>query len=232
VSRSSGTLCFAGHSLINTGGDSGIGRAIAILFAKEGADSFIVYLPEEEQDAQETKKRVEAIQGRKCHLHATDVRTFENCEKAFNAARQAMGQVNILVNNAAFQMMKQDITEIPLEQWHKTFDTNIHPYFYFAKLAIPHMKRGDTIVINASVNAYVGRPDLLDYTSTKGGMFCSLYSCPPGLLESFPAHFLSLLLTSTPLTQPSYPSPAAWPISRSARAFGSTPSARARSGRP
>ncbi|OCT48293.1 putative oxidoreductase [Cladophialophora carrionii] len=146
----------------------GIGRAIAILFAKEGADSFIVYLPEEEEDAKETQKRVEA-EGRKCHLFPTDVRKYENCEKAVKAAQQALGKINILVNNAAYQMMQMDITEIPLEQWHKTFETNIHPYFYFAKLIVPHMKRGDTVINNASINAYIGRPDLLDYTSTKGG---------------------------------------------------------------
>ncbi|KIW62770.1 hypothetical protein PV04_10904 [Phialophora macrospora] len=158
-----------GKKAFITGGDSGIGRAVAILFAKEGADSFIVYLPEEEEDAKETQKRVEA-EGRKCHLFPTDVRKYENCEKAVKAAQQALGKINILVNNAAFQMMQLDITEIPLEQWHKTFDTNIHPYFYFAKLIVPTMKRGDTVINNASINAYIGRPDLLDYTSTKGAI--------------------------------------------------------------
>ena len=152
------------------GGDSGIGRAVAILFAMEGADSFIVYLPEEENDAQETKKAVEK-HGRKCHLYPTDVKSVESCEKAVKAALETMGTVNILVNNAAYQMMKMDITELPIEQWQHTFATNIHPYFYFAKFLIPHMKSGDTIINNASINAYIGRPDLLDYTSTKGGMF-------------------------------------------------------------
>jgi NAD(P)-dependent dehydrogenase (short-subunit alcohol dehydrogenase family) len=81
-----------------------------------------------------------------------------------------MGKVNILVNNAAFQMMKMDITELPIDQWLKTFNTNIHPMFFFAKLLVPKMKRGDTVINNASINAYVGRPDLLDYTSTKGAI--------------------------------------------------------------
>jgi NAD(P)-dependent dehydrogenase (short-subunit alcohol dehydrogenase family) len=155
--------------LTASGGDSGIGRAIAILYAKEGADSFIVYLPEEEDDAQETKKRVEA-EGRKCYLHATDIREFANCEKAVHEALEKMGKVNILVNNAGFQMMKMDITELPVDQWVKTFNTNIHPMFFFAKLLVPKMKRGDTVINNASINAYVGRPDLLDYTSTKGAI--------------------------------------------------------------
>jgi len=158
-----------GKKALITGGDSGIGRAVAILYAVQCTDSVIVYLPEEEEDAQATKKRVEAI-GRKCHLFPTDVRSYENCEKAVKAALEAMGKVNILVNNAAFQMMQMDITDIPLDQWHKTFETNIHPYFYFARLLVPHMQRGDTIINNASINAYIGRPDLLDYTSTKGAI--------------------------------------------------------------
>jgi len=152
-----------------TGGDSGIGRAIAILYAMEGADSLIAYLPEEEEDAQETKRQVEK-HGRTCHLVITDLRKFENCQKLVETALQKLGRVNILVNNAGFQMMQQDITDIPIEQWHKTFDTNIHPFFYLSKLLIPHMKRGDTIINCASINAYIGRPDLLDYTSTKGAI--------------------------------------------------------------
>ncbi|EXJ69265.1 oxidoreductase [Cladophialophora psammophila CBS 110553] len=163
-----------GKKALITGGDSGIGRAVAILYAMEGADSFIVYLPEEEEDAQETKRRVEQF-GRTCHLFSTDLRRPENCQKAVEAALQAMGRVNILVNNAAFQMMQMDITDIPIEQWHKTFDTNIHPYFYLAKFLIPHMKRGDAIINDASINAYIGRPDLLDYTSSKGGKFSSSF---------------------------------------------------------
>jgi NAD(P)-dependent dehydrogenase (short-subunit alcohol dehydrogenase family) len=93
--------------------------------------------------------------------------------------------MSLKVNNAAFQMMQLDITEIPLEQWHKTFDTNIHPYFYFAKLIVPTMKRGDTVINNASINAYIGRPDLLDYTSTKGGMLVDpiLLRSPPEIVS-------------------------------------------------
>ncbi|OCL07231.1 3-oxoacyl-reductase [Glonium stellatum] len=154
---------------IITGGDSGIGRAIAILFAMEGADSFIVYLPEEEEDAQETKRRVEKY-GRKCHLMSTDLKDRKNCKAVVDSAVKAMGGIDILINNAAYQMMVDDIKDLSEDQWIHTFDTNIHPYFYMAKYTLPHLSRGSTIINNASINAYIGRPDLLDYTSTKGAI--------------------------------------------------------------
>ncbi|OQN96878.1 hypothetical protein B0A48_17432 [Cryoendolithus antarcticus] len=152
-----------------TGGDSGIGRAVAVLFAIEGADSFIVYLSEEQSDAEQTKRMVESY-GRKCYLHATDLKSKDNCRKAVDEALSKLGSINILVNNAAYQMMTDSILELSEEQWVHTFDTNIHPYFYLAKYVLPHMKQGDTIINNASVNCYVGRPDLLDYTSSKGAI--------------------------------------------------------------
>ncbi|OMP83258.1 putative oxidoreductase, partial [Diplodia seriata] len=158
-----------GKKALITGGDSGIGRAVAILFAMEGADSFIAYLPQEESDAQETKKKVEKY-GAKCYLMATDLTDKKNCKEVADKARETMGAVNVLVNNAAFQMMVNDIQDLPEEQWVHTFNVNIHPYFYLSKYLIPHMKKGDTIINNASVNAYIGRPDLLDYTSTKGAI--------------------------------------------------------------
>jgi NAD(P)-dependent dehydrogenase (short-subunit alcohol dehydrogenase family) len=154
---------------IITGGDSGIGRATAILFAMEGADSLIAYLPEEESDAQETKRLVEK-HGRKCYLIATDLKKKENCKKVVDSAIEKMGGVNILFNNAAYQMMVEDIKDLSEEQWENTFNTNIHPYFYLSKYVLPHMKKGSTIINNASINAYIGRPDLLDYTSTKGAI--------------------------------------------------------------
>ncbi|KAL9104660.1 MAG: hypothetical protein Q9163_000403 [Psora crenata] len=158
-----------GKKAIITGGDSGIGRAIAILYAMEGADSLIAYLPEEEQDAQDTKDAVEK-HGRKCYLIATDLTKRENCQKVVDEAMAKMGAINILVNNAAYQNMINGINELSEEQWLKTFNTNIHPYFYMAKYALQHMKSGDTIINNSSINAYIGRPDLLDYTSTKGAI--------------------------------------------------------------
>ncbi|KAK3394832.1 hypothetical protein B0H63DRAFT_506465 [Podospora didyma] len=159
-----------GKNAIITGGDSGIGRATAILFAMEGANSLIAYLPEEEEDAQETKKRVEEYD-QKCYLIATDLTERENCQKVIEEAIKVFGgHIDILFNNAAFQMMVKDIRDLAEDQWVHTFNTNIHPYFYLAKYVLPHMKRGSTIINNASINAYTGRPDLLDYTSTKGAI--------------------------------------------------------------
>ena len=104
----------------------------------EGAESLIAYLPHEEEDAQATKKRVEAYNG-KCHLFPTDLTSPENCQKVVDSALSTMGAINILVNNAAFQMVQKDITELPIEQWIKTFNTNIHPFYYLAKY--PHMQQ-------------------------------------------------------------------------------------------
>ncbi|SPQ18905.1 167a6929-5772-431d-91b8-23123b69b202 [Thermothielavioides terrestris] len=159
-----------GKNAIITGGDSGIGRATAILFAMEGANSLIAYLPEEERDAQETKKRVEGYGGQ-CHLLPTDLRDRSNCKKVVDeAVRIFDGKIDILFNNAAYQMVVEDIKDLSEEQWLHTFSVNIHPYFFLAKYVLPHMTRGSTIINNASINAYIGRPDLLDYTSTKGAI--------------------------------------------------------------
>jgi len=158
-----------GRKALITGGDSGIGRSIAILYAMEGADSFIAYLPEEEKDAQETKRLVEE-KGRKCYLQATDLKERDNCKKLVETAVKEMGEIDILVNNHAYQMMVKDIKDLSEDQWVHTFNTNIHPFFYLSKYTLPHMKKGSTIINNASINAYIGRPDLLDYTSTKGAI--------------------------------------------------------------
>lgn len=159
-----------GKTALITGGDSGIGRATAILFSIESLKAVtIVYLPEEQKDAEATKQDVEKYGGT-CHLIASDLRTWDNCEKVVQEAISKMGNVNILVNNCAYQMMREDISEISVDQWIRTFDTNIHSFFYMSKLILPQMLRGDTIINNASINAYVGRPDLLDYTSTKGAV--------------------------------------------------------------
>lgn len=156
-----------GRKVLLTGGDSGIGRSTAILLAMEGAEIMFTHLESEEKDAQITKQRVEHY-GAKCHSMVADLRTKEVCKKVKDAAIEKMGCVNILINNHAVQNMIQDIQELSEEQWENTFQTNIHPFFYLSKYVIPQMKAGDTIINNASINAYVGRPDLLDYTSTKG----------------------------------------------------------------
>ncbi|EPE34535.1 NAD(P)-binding Rossmann-fold containing protein [Glarea lozoyensis ATCC 20868] len=158
-----------GKKALITGGDSGIGRAVAILYAMEGADSTIVYMPEEEKDAQETKKLVEQ-KGGKLDLISTDLREAKNCKDVVEKSLKAMGKIDILVLNHGFQMMQETIADLSEDQWLKTFNTNIHPFFYLSKYTLPHMKPGSTIITCASVNHYIGRPDLLDYTSTKGAI--------------------------------------------------------------
>jgi len=159
-----------GKNAIITGGDSGIGRATTILFSMEGAANIlIVYLPQEEEDAQNCKKKAEEY-GAKVHTLAIDVSKRENCKKIAETAEKTFGHVHILVNNAAVQMERANIEELPEDQWDLTFQTNIHPYYYLSKYIVPKMKYGDAIINCASVNAYVGRPDLLDYTSTKGAI--------------------------------------------------------------
>ncbi|KAL4787219.1 hypothetical protein BJX76DRAFT_345714 [Aspergillus varians] len=158
-----------GKRAIITGGDSGIGRAIAVLYAMEGASSLITYLPEEEKDAQETKRRVEEA-GQKCYTLAVDLRHKENCKKAVETAVQTLAGVDILVNNAGTQEMIEDIKDLDEAQWESTFDTNIHPVYYLSKYTMPYLKSGSTIINCASVNPYIGRPDLLDYTASKGAI--------------------------------------------------------------
>ncbi|KAL3424618.1 oxidoreductase C4H3.08 [Phlyctema vagabunda] len=159
----------AGKKALITGGDSGIGRAIAILYAMEGAESTITYLAEEEKDARDTQRLV-AEKGGKLHLLEADLRSQQTCKDIVAKAVETMGSINILVLNHGFQMMQETIDDLSEEQWIKTFDTNIHPFFFLSKYTLPQMKRGDTIITCASVNHYIGRPDLLDYTSTKGAI--------------------------------------------------------------
>lgn len=159
-----------GKKALITGGDSGIGAASALLFGREGvSDITIAYLPEEEQDAQDTKKQVEG-EGAKVHLIALDLSKQENCKKLVDFAIEKMNGIDILFNNAAYQMVVKDIKDLPEEQWLHTFNINMHSFFYISKYSLPHMKTGATIINNASINAYIGRPDLLDYTSTKGAI--------------------------------------------------------------
>ncbi|OCK73403.1 NAD(P)-binding protein [Lepidopterella palustris CBS 459.81] len=159
----------AGRKALITGGDSGIGRAVAILYAMEGAESTIVYTPEEENDAKETQKLV-GEKGGQVHLLQADLRHAQNYKNVIEQALEKMGRINILVLNHGFQMMKESIAELSEDQWVKIFETNIHPFFFLSKYALPQMSRGDAIITCASVNPYIGRSDLLDYTSTKGAV--------------------------------------------------------------
>jgi NAD(P)-dependent dehydrogenase (short-subunit alcohol dehydrogenase family) len=151
-----------------TGGDSGIGRAVAIAYAREGADLLISYLDEHE-DAQETKRLVEAA-GRTAVLMAGDIQDSAHCRKIVDKAVSELGGIDILVNNAAHQASFKDIAEISDDEWELTFKVNIHAMFFLSKAAVPHMKFGSAIINTASINADVPNPTLLAYATTKGAI--------------------------------------------------------------
>lgn len=157
----------AGKVALITGGDSGIGRAVAIAYAKEGANVAIVYLEEEEEDAQETKRLAEQFGGQ-CLTIASDVRVAEKCRQAVQKTLLAFGQLNILVNNAAYQHIQEKIEDITEEQLRRTFETNIYGYFFMVQAALPHLHEGDSIINTGSIVGKMGMPQLVDYASTKG----------------------------------------------------------------
>ncbi|KAL4931450.1 uncharacterized protein BDV17DRAFT_288987 [Aspergillus undulatus] len=158
-----------GKKALITGGDSGIGRSVAALFAREGADVTIVYLPIEEDDAQGTKGLVEA-EGRECLLFPGDLRKRDICKGAVEAHVKQFGKINILINNASKQYMCTDFTEIDLDQVQDVFETNIIQMFAVTKFALPHMSKGDSIINNTSVTAFRGTKSMVDYASTKGAI--------------------------------------------------------------
>ena len=164
--RGSGKL--AGKRAVITGGDSGIGRAVAIAYAREGADILIAYLDEHE-DAHEVKALIEQ-ESRKAVLVAGDLRSPEHCRSVIKQAVEALGGVDILVNNAAHQATFKDIDDISDEEWQLTFEVNIHAMFYLTKAAVPHMKPGSAIINTASVNSDMPNPILLAYATTKGAI--------------------------------------------------------------
>jgi NAD(P)-dependent dehydrogenase (short-subunit alcohol dehydrogenase family) len=163
-----GTGKLKGRKAVITGGDSGIGRAIAIAYAREGADVLIAYLNEDE-DAQETARLVEEA-GQKAILVAGDIREEEHCRLIINKAVLEFGGIDILVNNAAFQMSRQSLQEVSSEEWDRTFKTNIYPMFYLCKIAEEYFKPGSTVINTTSVNAYKPRPTLIAYAATKGAI--------------------------------------------------------------
>jgi NAD(P)-dependent dehydrogenase (short-subunit alcohol dehydrogenase family) len=164
--RGSGRL--EGKAAIITGADSGIGRAVALAYAREGADVLISYLSEHE-DAEETRRLVEEA-GRKAVVVAGDISEPAHCRAIVDRAVEAFGKVDVLVNNAAHQMTFEDIGEIPDEEWDYTFRTNIHAMFYLTKAAVPHMRNGGAIINTTSVNADTPSPQLLAYATTKGAI--------------------------------------------------------------
>jgi NAD(P)-dependent dehydrogenase (short-subunit alcohol dehydrogenase family) len=154
--------------VIITGGDSGIGRAVAIAFAREGADVLISYLNEHE-DAKVTARYVEEA-GRKAVLIPGDIGSAEHCRKIVDSAVDAFGRIDVLINNAAYQMTFESLDEISEEEWDKTFRTNIHAMFYLTKAAVPHMGQGAAIINTTSVNADMPKQTLLPYATTKGAI--------------------------------------------------------------
>lgn len=164
--RGSGRL--EGKAALITGGDSGIGRAVALAFAREGADVLISYL-NEEPDARETCQLVQQA-GRKAVAVPGDITREEHCRQLVERAIQEFGKLDILVNNAAFQMTHQSVEELSSEEWDHTFRTNIYAIFYLCKAALSRMPAGGTIVNTASVEAYQPKPSLLAYASTKGAI--------------------------------------------------------------
>jgi NAD(P)-dependent dehydrogenase (short-subunit alcohol dehydrogenase family) len=151
-----------------TGGDSGIGRAVAVLYAREGADVGIVYL-NEHQDAEYTKRLVEAEGGR-CVLLPGDVKDSGFCQRAVEATVKAFGRLDVLVNNAAFQEHAASLEDLTEERLDQTLRTNVHGYFHMAKAALPHLHNGAAIINTGSVTGFEGSPQLLDYSATKGAI--------------------------------------------------------------
>ncbi|WP_031548790.1 SDR family oxidoreductase [Salinicoccus luteus] len=170
-----------GKVALITGGDSGIGKAVAIGYAKEGAHIAISYLDEHE-DAEATKQRVEQ-EGVKCTLHAGDIADEAFCFKVVEEVVEKHGQLNILVNNAARQEVKSSVVDISAEQFKHTFDVNFFSMVHFTKAAIPHLQAGDSLIYTTSINAYVGNKALIDYTSTKGAIVAFARSVAQELAE-------------------------------------------------
>ena len=164
-----------------TGGDSGIGRAVAVAYAKEGADVVIVYL-NEHADAEKTKHMVEE-EGRRCLVIAGDVGNERFCHEAVERTVQEFGHLDILVNNAAEQHPQESLEQITREQLERTFRTNIFSYFYMGKAALPYLKEGSAIINTTSVTAYKGSPQLLDYASTKGAIVAFTRSLSQALAD-------------------------------------------------
>ena len=178
--RGSGKL--AGKVALVTGGDSGIGRAVAVLFAREGANVAIVYLRVEQSDAEETRMAVEA-EGASCLLIPGDVRKSSFCDRAIGRTVREFGRLDVLVNNAAFQQHQSSIDDLTDEQIERTFSTNIFGYIYMARAAVRVMKPGSAIINTGSITGLEGSAQLLDYSSTKGAIHAFTKSLAQSLVE-------------------------------------------------
>lgn len=171
-----------GKVALITGGDSGIGRSVAVLYAREGADVSIVFLAEEKSDAEETAKFVKD-EGQECHLMEGDVRDSAFCEKAVEETVSEFGRLDILVNNAAYQHHQKSLEDITDEQLEKTFQTNIFGYFYMARAALKHLPEDGAIVNCGSITGLEGAKELLDYSATKGAIHAFTKSLAQSLVE-------------------------------------------------
>ncbi len=165
-----------------TGGDSGIGRAVAVLFAREGADVAFTYLPQEKSDALETAEAIEA-EGRKVFFIDGDLKKPEFSRRAVKETIAKLGKLDILVNNAAYQQHQSGLDELSEEQWDRTFKTNIYGYFYMTKAALPHLDKGSAIVNTGSITGLEGSKELLDYSATKGAIHAFTKSLAQNLVE-------------------------------------------------
>lgn len=164
-----------------TGGDSGIGKATALLFAREGADIAIVYLSED-KDANDAKDAIEK-EGRKCLLIKTDLSVEKNCKEAVSKTLKTYNRIDILINNAGLHWENQDIENISTKELKKTFETNFYSCFWMSKFTIPHLKKGATIVNTTSVTAYRGSGHLMDYAATKGSILAFTRSLSQNLVD-------------------------------------------------
>ncbi|WP_437205583.1 SDR family oxidoreductase [Planctomicrobium sp. SH664] len=171
-----------GKVALITGGDSGIGRAVAFLYAREGADVALVYLPEEQVDADFIAQKITEL-GRKVVLIPGDVCDPEFCEQAVQRTVDELGQLDILVNNAAYQKHRKSLDEIDLEQWDRTFKTNIYGYFHMTKAALPFLRKRSSIINTGSITGIEGNKELLDYSSTKGAIHAFTKSLAQNLVE-------------------------------------------------
>jgi NAD(P)-dependent dehydrogenase (short-subunit alcohol dehydrogenase family) len=171
-----------GKVALITGGDSGIGRAVAVLYAREGADVALVFLPEEQRDAEETRDAV-AAEGRQTLLFPGDVTNSTFCREVVQHTVRQFGKLDILVNNAAFQQHQEDLEQLSEEQWDRTFQTNIYGYFHMVKAAVPHLQPGSTIINTGSITGLEGSKHLLDYSATKGAIHAFTKSLAQNLVE-------------------------------------------------
>lgn len=224
--NTSGSGKLAGKKCIITGGDSGIGRAVAVGFAREGADVAIIFLPEEKEDAAFTANYIEEKYNRKCIRVSSDISKEVNCENAVDKILKSFEKVDVLVNNAAVQYPSGNFEEISSEHIIETFSVNILAMFWMSKAVIPHMKKGSCIINTTSVTAYRGSANLVDYSSTKGAIVSFTRSLSSNLIEkgirvngiapgpiwtplipaTFPPDHVSEFGTDVPMKRPGQPS--------------------------